>query len=188
MKDESTSVTSEGRLDSRGKAGILRSRAGILAKPTDLAEPSQASLEVIVFDLGDEHYAVEAAYIREVFPVTEVTPLPCTPPFIAGVINVRGDIIAIVDLRPLFDLSAAAATVQNETLIVAVGDSMFGIQTDRIIGMTSIPLGEIQNVIPSMTGIRERSLKGVSADQLIILDLRKMVADKTLWVHDEVRQ
>ena len=187
MKRESTPGNPINRAESGGKAGVLRARAQVLARIPEAAVPSDTCMDVVVFALGEERYAVEAAHVREVYPAAELTPLPCTPPFIAGVIHVRGDILAVVDLRILFELSPSGPSRQDETLIVSVADSVFGILTDRTLGMTAIPLLDIQSTLPSLVGIRAQSLKGVTSDQVIILDLRKMVAAKSLWVHEEVR-
>lgn len=186
MKATTTTGTPVIHANGRGKADILRARARFLAKIPGIVPSSCTCLEIVVFALGDERYAVEAAHVREVYPSTELTPLPCTPSFVAGVIHVRGDILAVVDLKTLFDLSTPGAGGQDETLIVSVGDCVFGILADRTLGMSSIPLADIQSTLPSLVGIREQSLKGVTSDQTIILDLRKMVANKNLWVHEEV--
>ncbi len=69
---------------------ILRTRAQTLARESEREEATQEGLEVVEFLLAYETYGVESSYVREVYPLKELTPLPCIPPFVLGIINVRG--------------------------------------------------------------------------------------------------
>ncbi len=78
---------------------ILRERAVHLARPTGSSTPQGALLELLEFRLASERYAVETRYVSEVHPLRDLTPLPGTPPFVRGIVNLRGRILPVYDLK-----------------------------------------------------------------------------------------
>ena len=146
----------------------------------------QAGFDVIVFTLMNEHYGIETAHVREVHPVMEVTSIPCTPHFVAGVINVRGDILAVIDLKSYFELPVSESSSSGEVIIVESGDSLFGVLADSTLGVSFVSHSDFQAPIPDLSGIRAESLRGVTKNHIFVLDIPGMLADKKLWVHDEV--
>src|SRR4051794_13858537 len=83
---------------------ILQARARALARRPEEAPAAGEMLEILEFTLASERYAVENRYVLEVAPLKELTPLPCTPPFVRGIVNVRGRILPVFDLKMFFDL------------------------------------------------------------------------------------
>ena len=83
---------------------VLKARAEALARESDEGASARELLEVVSFLLGQEKYGVETRYVREVCPMNELTPLPGTPPFVLGVVNVRGQVLSVIDIGKLFDL------------------------------------------------------------------------------------
>jgi purine-binding chemotaxis protein CheW len=144
------------------------------------------ALEVVEFLLAGEHYAIESTAVREVHPVRELTPLPCTPPFVPGIMNVRGQILAVVDLRPFFDLPMPGLTDLNKVVILRAGDMELGILADAVIGMRVVRREEIQPPPPTFTGLRTDYLHGVTVEGLIVLDTGKIATDSRIVVHEEV--
>lgn len=164
---------------------ILRERAAILALEPEQEETEQETLEVIDFLLTYEHYAIESSYVREVYPLRAFTPLPCTPPFVLGLINVRGQILSVVDLRTFFDLPVQGLTDLNKVIILHNQVMEFGILADAILGVRSIPLAVIQPSLPTLTGIREDYLRGVTDERVVILDAEKLLSDKRMIIHGQ---
>ena len=72
---------------------ILRERAQALARPQSSAPAPSTMLELLEFRLSVERYALEIRHVQDVHPLRELTPLPCTPPFVLGIVNVRGRIL-----------------------------------------------------------------------------------------------
>jgi len=138
------------------------------------------------FLLSGETYAIETSFIAETFPLVDFTPLFCTPPFVVGIINVRGRIVSIVDMRRFFDLPVVGLSNLNRVIVVRDGKMEFGILADSIIGVRSLPLQDLQASLPTLTGIREEFLTGITADRLVLLDMGKILADRRLVVHEEV--
>jgi purine-binding chemotaxis protein CheW len=165
---------------------ILRERAAALADVCQADEPEEEGIAVLEFVLSGETYAIESSFIRQTFPLTGFTPLPCTPPFVMGITSVHGRIVSIVDLRKFFDLPAEGLSNLNRVIIVHDREMEFGILADRIVGIRSLPPEELQASLPTLTGIREEYLRGVTGDRLVLLDVAKILADRRLVVDEEI--
>jgi purine-binding chemotaxis protein CheW len=166
---------------------ILKARAEELARQAG-EEGAGATLEVLEFLLSYETYAIEISWIVEAYPLRELTPLPGTPPFVLGIINVRGRILSVIDIRVFFDLPQKGLTNLNKVIILRSGEMEFGILADEIIGTRSIPLKELQPPLSTLTGIREEYLKGVTRERTALLDGEKLLADRKIVVHDEIEE
>ncbi|MGJ0535045.1 MAG: chemotaxis protein CheW [Methylocystis sp.] len=164
---------------------LLRARARLLAQPPD-AETAAPAIEVVTLLLAYETYAIETAYVREVYPLKELTPLPCTPAFVAGIVNVRGQVMSVIDLKHLFELPPKGLTDLNKIVIVSDGAMEFGILADAILGVRNIPLHEIQPGLPTLTGVREDYLQGITAEGLVVLDAARLLHNENIVIHEEV--
>ena len=165
---------------------ILKVRAARLARDPARLDALEAHLEVVEFRLAEERYALELPFIREVYPLRDLTPLCCTPPFVRGLVNVRGHILSVIDLKYFFELPMSAPTKLTRIIIVATEAMDLGIQADVVLGVRSVSLHTIQPSLPTLTGIREDYLYGVAPDGLVILAADKLLADTRLLVHEEV--
>lgn len=164
---------------------ILKARAQALARAPVSTELSER-LEVVQFLLAHETYAIESRYVREVYPLENLTPLPCTPAFVLGIVNVRGEILTVIDIKRFFDLPEKGLTDLNKVIVLQSGDMVFGILADAINGVRDIPLVGIQPSLPTLTGIREEYLRGVTAEHVVILDAEKLLADEKIVVQEQV--
>lgn len=165
---------------------ILRTRAQALARP--LARPAQAEgmLELLEFRLAQERYALETRWVREVSVFKELTPLPCCPPFVLGIVNVRGRILPVLDLKKFFDLPEKGLTDLHRIVLVGGNDLELGLLADTIVGVRTIPAADLQSSLPTLTGVRSDYLQGVTAERLVVLDLARILADPKIIVHEEV--
>jgi purine-binding chemotaxis protein CheW len=168
------------------KNKVLKERAKALARKKVVAGMNEKKLEVVEFLLAYEKYAIETSYVREVYPLRDLTPVPCTPPFVFGVINFRGQTLSVIDIKKIFDLPEKGLTDLNMVIIVRNNEMEMGILADSIFGVRSIPISEIQTSLPMMTGIREKYLKGVTKEQTVILDAHQLLTDKKIVVHEDV--
>lgn len=164
---------------------ILRDRAKALAqRPEDEAEAVRR-LDVLEFRLAEERYAVEIRHVNEVYPLKDLTPLPGTPAFVLGVVNVRGRILPVVDLRKFFELPEEGLTDLHRIILVEGNGLELGLLADAAVGVRSIPADSLQPSLPTLTGIRSDYLKGITAERLVVLDVARMLADSNIIVHDE---
>lgn len=166
-------------------ADILRARARSLAQPPPRA-PASATVDVLEFRLAHERYAVETRFVREVYPLQELTPLPCAPPFVRGIVNVRGRILPVLDLKMFFDLPAEGLTDLHRIILLEGNDLELGLLADATVGVRTIPTDALQPSLPTLTGIRSEYLKGVTAERLVVLDAARILADPRIIVHEEV--
>ena len=165
---------------------VLRARARALARIPERPPARQTLLELLEFRLAQESYALEYCYVAEVCPLKELTPLPCTPPFVLGIVNVRGRILPVLDLKKFFDLPEKGLTDLHRIILVRGNDLELGLLADVIVGVRTIALDTLQSSLPTLTGIRSDYLKGVTAERLVVLDLARILADPKIIVHEEV--
>jgi purine-binding chemotaxis protein CheW len=163
---------------------ILRTRAEDLARGND-GEASGDCFEVVEFLLGNEHYGLETSYVEDVFPFSDYTPLPGTPPFVFGLVNVRRRIVSVIDIKKFFGLPEKGITDLNKVVIIHNPVMRFGILADDVLAVRNIAADELGPPLPTLTGIRERYLKGVTAERLVVLDAPKLLADDSVIVYEE---
>lgn len=181
-------------LSDEKKKNILKTRAKTLALEADKYESEEDNLEVIEFVLAGENYCIETEYVREVYQLKELTPLPCTPSYVLGIINVHGQIISVIDIKKFFNLPEKGITDLNKVIIIYIDTPVingiegmeFGILTDVIVGVKSYPLNKIETSLPVLTSIRKDYLKGVTSERSVILDAKKILSDNNIIIHDEV--
>jgi purine-binding chemotaxis protein CheW len=178
-------VTTGSGSEVKDQRRILRERARLLAREP-LSNNTEEVLVVVEFVLAHERYGLESTLIREVYPLKEFTPLPGTPAFIVGLMNLRGQILSITDIRKFFDLPEKGLTNLNRVIILRNHDREFGILADDIVGMRTIALKDLQFTLPTLTGLRAEYLKGVTPDRLVVLEGEKLLTDDRLLVHAEV--
>ena len=143
----------------------MKARAQELAREPKAGMSASETLEAVEFDLASERYAFPLAQVREVSLLRELTPVPCTPAFVLGIINVRGEIRTVIDLKKFFDLPDARITELNKIILIQNGEMQLGILADAIRGVRRIPLGEMQPALPTLTNIRADYLLGITSDR-----------------------
>jgi purine-binding chemotaxis protein CheW len=168
------------------KKTILRSRAKKLSQEIEREGADEEYFEVLEFLLAHETYAVETSFVREVYPMTALTPLPCTPAFVFGLINVRGQILTVINMKKFFNLPERGITNLNKIIVVRKDAMELGILADEIIGIRNIPASELQPPLSAMTGIHAEYPKGVTGERLIVLDMERILTDKKLIVQEEI--
>ncbi|MEQ8172892.1 MAG: chemotaxis protein CheW [Candidatus Eremiobacterota bacterium] len=177
--------TGEIILTEEEKKDILIKRAEILARDI-FAEREGERTQIVEFMLAGEKYGIEAIYVREIFPLKDLTPIPCTPSFITGVINVRHEIVSVMDIKKFFNLPECGITELNRVIILKTDDMEVGILADSITGVTGVDIDGLQTSMPGLTDIGTEYLKGIVEGPLIILDGGKILSDKKLIVSEEV--
>ena len=100
-------------------------------------------MEVIEFILGSEHYGIESAYVTRICEVKNITRLPSAPQFVAGIINLHGVIVCVIDLKEFFQLPKSEANALNRILIVSSDGVSLGIMAD-VNRIESIDLHKLQ--------------------------------------------
>jgi purine-binding chemotaxis protein CheW len=170
---------------------ILKARARKLAQPPQQQEGGE-TIEVVEFVLAGETYAVESAHVREVYSLKQWTPVPCAPPFVLGIINVRGQILTVLDIRKFFDLPLKELGEDSRVIIArsAPRDGReVGLLVDEVLGVRCLPHASI-GPAPSALGARAQYLQGVSSRSdggwVAVLEVAKILGDERIVVREEV--
>lgn len=133
--------------------------------------------QFISFTIGGEEYGVDIMAIREIKGWTATTELPNTPPFIRGVINLRGAIVPILDLRARFCTLRTEASARHVIIVVAVGARVAGILVDAVADIITVPTDDIQPVPQLDHGAAAGFLTGlvtVEGRMVALLDLDRL--------------
>ncbi len=162
------------------KKRILRERAAVLARKGPVRGEG-AFAEVLTFGLGRERYAVGSLHVGEVFPLKERTALPCVPPFVAGIVNLRGQILPLVDLKVLFGLPSEAPG--SFVVVLRSETAEMGLLVDPPLEVRSLPL-PLHPPLPTLTGPRGAYLLGLAEEDLALLDGARLLDDPALVVND----
>src|SRR5262245_533289 len=171
---------------------LLKERALRIAKSRGaaLSEQTEASFPVIEFRLAEERYAIEAEYVKEVFAPKDLTLVPCTPFFVAGIISIRGQIVSVIDLRKFFGLRVNGLTNLNKVVVLRGLGLELGILADEIIGERNLPCATVISYPggPLEEGAewREKYSKGVTSDGLNMLAVEIILADPAIVVREEI--
>jgi purine-binding chemotaxis protein CheW len=163
----------------------MRERAEKLAQGYQEPEKADARLEVLVFKLGDERYALETVYILEVFPLTQLTPLPNVPAFLVGITPYRGEILALVDLRRLFGMEKVGVTDLSRIVVIGEKSAHCGILVDKAQEVILLQPREIIDQAPFSNGEQEKYLRGVTQGALIVIDGKGLLSDPRLVIRQD---
>lgn len=129
-------------------------------------------LKVIVFSLGSEQYGVEVDQVRTIERMLPMTRVPKTPPFVKGVINLRGAVVPVIDLRGRFGLEEAEYTENTRIIIVSINDMEVGLIVDNANDVMDVNEEQIEDPPEIVGGIKAKYLRGVAKleeDRLIVL-------------------
>lgn len=169
------------------RKSILHERAKAMARESKASVADQDQMEILEFVLASEKYGLESSWVEEVYPLKEFTPVPCTPPFVLGVMNLRGRVLSVIDIKKFFDLPEKGLTELNKVIVLKGDGQIFGILADAIEGIRSVRLSELQTSLPTLTGIREEYLKGVTRERVVVLDALKLLTSTDIFVEEETK-
>ena len=161
---------------------VLRRRAEELARPPEAPVVGARLTEILEFTLGRERYAFPSSCVREVFRLSEITPLPGLPAHILGVINVRGRILSVVDIRRLLELPSTGLSNLNKAIILRSREMELAVLADEVRGVQVIDADDEAGVLPTLSAKQAQYLKVVTRDRVAVLDGEKLLASRDLVV------
>ena len=136
--------------------------------------------EYLTFIVADEEYGLEILKVREIIGMMEITKVPRTPAFVEGVINLRGKVIAVVDIRRKFELETAPVTEETCIIVVEVRGTEIGLIVDRVSEVRHIEQANIEDA-PSFGALLDADFLlgiGKTTDNVImLLDIAQVLAD-----------
>ena len=148
-----------------------------------MVEKEKDLKQIISFKIGNEEYGLEILKVKEVIRIKEITKLPKAPDFVKGVINLRGDVIPIIDLRVKFGLIQERYSSATRVIVVEVDGKSMGIVVDSVSHVIRIDDDQIENS-PLLGGISKEYIRGVVKldDRLIVL----LNIDKILTTEEKI--
>lgn len=136
-------------------------------------------LKVIVFSLADEQYGIEVDKVKTIERIMPMTRVPKTPPFVKGVINLRGVVVPVIDLRGRFGLPESEYTNDSRIIIVAVGDLEVGMIVDSASDVVDVDSDSIVDPPEVVGGIKAKYLRGIAKMEderlLVMLNLQEVL-------------
>jgi purine-binding chemotaxis protein CheW len=137
------------------------------------------SIQVVSFKLGSEEYGVDIGQVQEINRLVAITHVPRAPHFMEGVINLRGQLIPIIDLRTRFGMERADHSKNTRIVVTEIGAKRVGMVVDSVSEVLRLPLEQIEEAPEMISGVDTEYIRGVGKidDRLIILlDLAKIVS------------
>jgi len=135
--------------------------------------------QLVVFDLGGEVYGVDINTVREIIRVQEITHVPNAPEFVEGVINLRGKVIPIVDLRKKFSLEEGEESKENRIVVVDIAGEDIGVMVDAVAEVMRLPSDSVEPTADLIATDDSYYIEGIAnlGERLIILlDLEKVLS------------
>ena len=155
------------------------STPGLDDRRDDSARTVAATTEYISFAVGDEQYGVDIMAVREIKGWTEITHLPKQPDYVRGVLNLRGVIVPIIDLRCRFGQGLTEATPLHIVIIVQIGAKPIGLLADRVLDIVSLDESQIQPVPRIAQASRVEFLSGlvtIEGAMIALIDLPNLLS------------
>ena len=163
---------------------ILHERAIALARSSQQESAVVEYLEVVEFILSKERYAFETAYLKEIHPFKAIALLPGAPSFVNGLVNVRGQIVVVVNLKEFFDLKDVKQDDRNQILIVECKGRQVGFLADAVHHIRKVSLDDLQGPLPTLTGVKSEFVRGITNDRTIILDADRIILSDKILIND----
>ena len=135
-------------------------------------------LQLVSFNIGSEEFGVDILKVQEINRMVEITRVPQTPHYVEGVINLRGKVIPIIDLRKRFNLEVRAYDKNTRIVVVDINGMVMGMIVDAVSEVLRLQSNTIESAPDIVTGVNADYIQGVAKleDRLLIfLDLSKVV-------------
>ena len=145
------------------------------------ADSNDEVLQWVTFKLESETYGVNVMQVQEILRYTEIAPVPGAPSYVLGIINLRGNVVTVIDTRARFGLMSAEATDNSRVLIIEAEEQVIGILADSVAEVVYLRSSEIDSAPNIGTEESAKFIQGVSnrdGELLILVDLNKLLNDE----------
>jgi purine-binding chemotaxis protein CheW len=152
---------------------------------TDATGFADDGSQYLTFTLGQEEYGIDILKVQEIKGYSVITPIPNTPPYIKGVMNLRGTIIPVVELRTKFGMGAVEYDQFTVIIVVTVGTKIVGMVVDAVSDVLNIPKADIQAAPDFGSQVDVRFINGMAkaGEKLVVLvDINKVLNEDDLAV------
>lgn len=149
------------------------------AVSTEKRREGSSLRQLVTFTLGGEEYGVDIMKVQEIIRLQSITRVPQMPDFIEGVLNLRGNVIPVIDLRKRFNLNVTEQTPHTRIVVINVSGRTLGVIVDAVSEVMRLSDDQIEPPPPVVSGIGHEYLEGVGKVQgrlIILLDLDKILS------------
>ncbi len=172
-------------------------RRAVLLAQAPVQEDEDEQIKLVLIQLGRETYGLNAQYVFEIRPARQITRVPRVPDWVAGVINLRGRVLSVLDLRRFFGLAQAETSEEEEVtsgpdlVIVETPSMKVALLTNDVLAVEALSASRVQNAADIVRGIRPEYVRGVverrdGVGMLVMLDLVTLLADERLIINEEI--
>jgi len=143
--------------------------------------------QYVIFSLNEQIYGIEILKIKEVVSYQKITPLPNMRGFIRGIINLRGVILPVFDLREKFNLPETTYTPFNSIMVMEISGRVMGVIVDEISDVVELFPEEVQAASSLPPGVRAEYIKGIGKKErelIVLLDVDRLLSSEELEILD----
>jgi purine-binding chemotaxis protein CheW len=165
---------------------VLQARAQLLArKPAQQKE--EARSQFVCFRLGaTERYGIAYDYLEEIMNAMDITPVPCTPPVIAGVSNYRGELLTLLDLKQFFPTGQSEGDGEMPVIVVKAGGVRVGLIVDAVDGNEAFVPAHLAPSLSSAGASNRVYVQGIHEGRVTLLNIGALLADPSLQIDESV--
>lgn len=140
-------------------------------------------LQLVTFSIGEEEFGVDILKVQEIIRTMEITKVPRAQDFVEGVINLRGKVIPIIDLRRRFGFTSKVHDKHTRIIVIEINNMIVGFVVDSVSEVLRIPAATVEPPPPVVAGVESEYISGVGKLEdrlLILLDLDKLLSNEDL--------
>ncbi len=137
-------------------------------------------IQWVTYHLGDEHYGIAVMQVQEVLRVTEITPVPGAPEYVLGIINLRGNVVTVLDTRKRFGMPSKELDDASRIIIIEAGEQVVGLLVDSVAEVVYLRASEIESAPNIGNEDSSRYIQGVHSSEgnlLIMIDVNKLLTE-----------
>ena len=154
--------------------------SNLLAQAGNSKEQNDVVLQWVTFKLQEETYGINVMQVQEVLRYTDIAPVPGAPSYVLGIINLRGNVVTVIDTRSRFGLPPSDVTENSRIVIIEADKQVIGILVDSVAEVVYLKQSEIDTAPNVGTDESAKFIQGVSnrdGELLILVDLNKLLSD-----------
>ena len=142
-------------------------------------EDQGAVTQWVTFSLENETYGIDVMRVQEVLPMSEIAPVPGAPPYVLGIINLRGNVVTVIDTRMRFGLASAESGSASRIVVIETGDQVAGILVDSVAEVINVREDEVDTAPNVGNEESSKYIYGVVSrgeELLILVDVNKLLS------------
>ena len=151
------------------------------AEDDENAKANDPEIQLVTFRLKDETYGINVMQVQEVLRVAEIAPVPGAPHYVLGIINLRGNVVTVIDTRTRFGLPQAEVDELSRIIVIESEAQVVGILVDSVAEVVDLHASEIDSAPNVGNEDSSRYIQGVASqdnDLLIVVDLNKLLSEQ----------